>query len=133
MIAATQTRRQADERPLGLTNTQRVRRRWLWRLEQALKAHGWQSFVSSLTVELDGLAREDGLTGEDASRVALRTARLCLLLLAGVEQKAAAQQLGVSERTGKYDAARLRRAVSRGYLQTAAPLPLDAALSEKSE
>lgn len=132
MTAATQTPT-ADNRPLGLTNTQRVRRRWLWRLEQALKAHGWQSFVSSLSFELDRLAREDGLTGEDASRVALRTARLCLLLLAGVEQKAAARQLEVSERTAKYDAARLRRAVSRGYLHAAAPLPLDCPFSDKRE
>lgn len=129
MTAVVQMRL-AEERSLSLTNTQRVRRPWLWRLEQALRAHGWQSFLSSLTFELDRLAREDGLEGEHASRVAARSARLCIFLLAGVEQKVAAGQLEVSERTAKYDAARLRRAVSRGYLQTAAPLPLATPLSD---
>lgn len=94
MTAVTQTP------PFSLSNTQRVRRPWLWRLEQALKARHWESFLSSLSFELDRLAREDGLVGEDASRVALRTAQLCILLLAGLEQREAAGYLGVSERTG---------------------------------
>lgn len=71
--------------------------------------------MAALIVEVDALAREDGMDGRDASRVALRACKLCVMLLAGVEQKAAARELGVSERTAKLDAQRLRRAWPRVY------------------
>src|SRR5437870_4155453 len=52
--------------------------------------------------------RADGKDARTASRLALRQARLAVLLLRGFEQRQAARLLEVSERTAKLDADQVR-------------------------
>ena len=57
---------------------------------------------------------DDGKRWKVAFRIANRRVRLAVFLAARWEQRAAAAELGVSERTAKGDAAAIRRAVKRG-------------------
>jgi hypothetical protein len=85
------------------------RRAWFDQLAEVLHEEGaggvWDRLYDDLLA--------DGKHWREAVPLAVRRARLAVYLLAGVEQSAAAARLGVSERTGKYDALAIRRVVLR--------------------
>lgn len=83
------------------------RRAWFDKLAELVLDGGapglWGTLYDSLLA--------DGMHWRTAFRIALRQAKLAIYLLDGVEQRAAARLLGVSERQAKYDAQHVRRAV----------------------
>lgn len=88
-----------------------ARRPFLNALARRLDELGGDELIQRLFNALDEQLRTDGVDARDAFRIAVRGCRLAVLLLAGREQRAAARELGISERTAKYDAQRLRRVV----------------------
>jgi len=94
-------------------------RAWLTTLGDALRfrydtASDWNAALSSA---LEDQLRTDGMKERRArDRVTLRCCRLAVLLVAQMKQQDAARYLGVSERTAKRDAQRLRRVVESGAL-----------------
>jgi hypothetical protein len=74
----------------------------------------------TLVAELEA----EGVSSLDASRMALRVARACVLRLSSVEQRAIPGLLGVGERTCDSDLKRWRRLVDSGDVQLVALQPL---------
>lgn len=68
----------------------------------------WERLTPSFYWPLCLAARDEGLDSLEASRLALRQARLVVLLLRGYPQKDAAELLGIGERTAKNDAKQVR-------------------------
>jgi hypothetical protein len=68
-----------------------------------------EGFPRVLWGELYDSLMARGMHWRPAFHIALRQVRLAIYLLAGLEQRAAARALGVSERTAKYDAQHLSR------------------------
>lgn len=90
---------------------------WLGSLAEFTAMEGDDCAVTLWDVLCAMLTDEDGMDPRKASEVALRCTKLGGRLLRGEEQRAAALALGVSERTGKTDAQRLRRIVESGALR----------------
>lgn len=80
-------------------------------MAELLYHFGGARFPAVLRDELNGQARAR-MTGRNAFRVSTRCCRLAIYLLDHEKQKDAARLLGVSERTAKSDARRLRNAVA---------------------
>jgi hypothetical protein len=112
-----------------MTSRESSSREWLAGLAHALELHGGRDFPTALIDAIYHQARDDGMGGRDASRVALRCCKLALLLLDGRRspasrrpQRVLAVELGVSERTGKLDAQRLRRVLESHVLLRRGPI-----------
>jgi hypothetical protein len=85
-------------------------------LEEDFEENGdafWRRLLDALYGELI----DAGKHWRVASRISVRRAKLARRLLNGQEQRAAARQLQISERTAKSDAAPLQRVEASGALR----------------
>lgn len=90
---------------------------WLGRLAELVALLGDNATAEALWCAMGDELIAGGMSSRQASAIALRRVKLGAMLLAGSEQREAAVALGISERTAKYDAQRLRHVVESGDLE----------------